>query len=157
MLFMCEWWVGDVERLPHIDLKFLWPSQHFLILLGSSTGVLRTQVLCLELVLTPASYPQLRLKLNCNSNSNCNCNLNSASNSNWLKPSVAPGYIIVWHTPTSYGRTNLHRIQPSPQVKVIFRHPRPNAPASCYTGASLNWRLGWGSICYIMTAYVILY
>ena len=31
-------------------------------------------------------------------------------NSNWLKPSVAPGYIIVWHLPASCGRTHLHRV-----------------------------------------------
>ena len=69
-------------------------------------GSLRAQALCLELVLTPrASYLQLQLKLN----------------SNWLKPSVAPGYIIVWHPTASFGRTHLHRIQPRPQVKVIFR------------------------------------
>ena len=46
------------------------------------------------------------------------------------KPSVAPGYIIVWHPPASCGRTHLQRIQLRPQVKVIFRHPRPDAPAS---------------------------
>ena len=67
--------------------------------------------------------------------------------SNWLKPSVAPGYISVWHPPASCGRTHLHRIQPRLQVKVIFQHPRPDAPASCYTGASLNWRRGRRSIC----------
>ena len=50
--------------------------------------------------------------------SNCNCNLNL----NWPKPSVAPGYIIVWHPPASCGRMHLHQIQPRPQVKVIFRY-----------------------------------
>ena len=81
--------------------------------------------------------------------SNWNCN----SNSNWLKPSVVPGYKIVWHPPASCGRTHLHRIQPRPQVKVIFWYLRPDAPVFAvplliYTGASLNWRLGRGSICY---------
>ena len=47
----------------------------------------------------------------------------------WLKLSAAPGYIIVWRPPASCGCTHLHRIQPRPQVKVIFRHPRPDAPA----------------------------
>ena len=79
--------------------------------------------------------------------SNWNCN----SNSNWPKPSVAHGYIIVWRSPASCGRTQLHRIQPRPQVKVIFRHPWPGAPVSAlpliYTGASLDWRLGRGPIC----------
>ena len=51
-------------------------------------------------------------------------------NSNWPKPSVAPGYKIVWHPPASCGRTHLHRIQPRPQVKVIFRYLRPDAPVS---------------------------
>ena len=81
------------------------------------------------------------------------CNWNCNSNSNWLKLSMAPGYIIVWCPPDSCGRTHLHRIQPRPQVKVIFRYLRPDAPVSAvplliYTGASLDWQLGRGSICY---------
>ena len=56
------------------------------------------------------------------------------TDSNWLtddlKPSVEPGYIIVWHPPASCGHTHLHRIQPHPQVKVIFRYLRPDAPVS---------------------------
>ena len=88
----CVWEVSwRRNRLQHIDPKFLWSQQHFfLILLGCSTGVLRAQALCLEMVLTAS-----------------NCNLNS--NSNWLqltKPSVAPGYVIVWHPPASCGRRN---------------------------------------------------
>ena len=55
--------------------------------------------------------------------SNCDWNWTDS-----LKPSVAPGYIIVWHPPASCGRTHLHRIQPRPQVKVIFRYLRPDAP-----------------------------
>ena len=111
-------------------------------LLTPSAGLLnrvslRGQALCLELVLTPrASYLQLELQLELN----------------WPKPSVAPGYIIVWRPPASWGRTHLRRIQPRPQVKVIFRYLRPDAPVSAvpqliYTGAFLNWRLGRGSIC----------
>ena len=93
---------------------------------------------------TPTDWLQLKLQLQLEL---------SALNSNWLKPSVAPGYIIVWHPPTSCGRMHLHRIQPRPQVKVIFRYLRPDATVSAvslliYTGASLNWRLGRGSICY---------
>ena len=73
--------------------------------------------------------------------SNWNCNSNwtgTDSNSNWLqlKPSVAPSYIIAWHAPASCGRTYLHQIQPRPQVKVIFRHPRPDAPVSWLTARS---------------------
>ena len=47
---------------------------------------------------------------------------------NWLKLTQAvraPGYIIVWHPPAS----------------AVF--------LLIYTGASLDWRLGRGSICYI--------
>ena len=82
------------NRLQHIDPKFLWLQQHFfLVLLECSTGGhRRPQALCLELVLTA-------------SNSNCN----------WLqlKPSVAPGYIIVWHPPASCGRRNCTEYNPS--------------------------------------------
>ena len=63
---------------------------------------------------TPTDYPEL-------------------SDCNWTdkpKLSVVPGYVIVWRPPASCGRTHLHRIQTRPQVKVIFRHPRPDAPAS---------------------------
>ena len=74
----------------------LW--QHvFLILLSWSTGVLRAQALFLSL---------RRLVPNCDWNSNCDCNSNwtlPASNSNCLKPSVTPGYVIVWHSPAFCG------------------------------------------------------
>ena len=53
---------------------------------------------------------------NCDWNSNCDFNLNwtlPASNSNWLKPSVAPGYIIVFHPPASRGRRNCTEFNPS--------------------------------------------
>ena len=78
--------------------------------------------LCLELVLTPrASYFQLWLEL-------------------WLElqlpQAVCGTWLYNWHPPASCGHTHLHRIQPRPQVKVIFRH--------------LNWQLGWGSICNIL-------
>ena len=56
---------------------------------------------------------------------------------NWLiKPSVTPGYIIVWRLPDSCGRKHLHRIQPLPRVKVIFRYLRPDAPVSWLTARS---------------------
>ena len=57
-----------------------------------------------------------------------NCNWNS----NWLKQAGAPGYILVWRPTASCGRTHLHPIQPRPLVKVIFRHIRPDAPASLF-------------------------
>ena len=103
------------NRLPHIDAKFLWPQQHFfLILLGCSTGVLRAQALCLALALTTASCPQMRLELTA---SNCN------SNSNLLKPSVAPGYIIVCRPPASCGRricTEFNHVHRSRWYSDIF-------------------------------------
>ena len=43
--------------------------------------------------------------------------------SNWLLKSS-------WRPPASGGRTHPYRIQPRPQVKVIFRHPQLGAPAS---------------------------
>ena len=53
---------------------------------------------------------------NCDWNSNCDCNSKwtlPASNSNWLKPSVAPGYIIVWPSPASCGRRICTELNPS--------------------------------------------
>ena len=58
--------------------------------------------------------------------------------SNFFKPSVAPVYIIDWHRPASCGHTHLHRIQPHPQVMVIFRYLRPDAPVSL-----LHWCISW--------------
>ena len=66
-----------------------------------------------KLILTLASCPPNRLQLQLEFN--------------WPKPSMAPGYIFVWHPPTFCGRRNLHQIQPRPQVKEIFRHLRPDA------------------------------
>ena len=50
----------------------------------------------------------------------------SNSNWNWPKPSVAPGYIIIY---------------------IISCLSAPAVPLLIYTGASLDWRLGRGSIC----------
>ena len=56
---------------------------------------------------------------NCHRNSNCGWNSNwtlpaSNSNSNWLtKPSVAPGYIIVWGPPASCRRRICTEFNPS--------------------------------------------
>ena len=137
MLVVCERWVGDGDRLLHTDPKFFCHSSILAVLLNR--GSLRAQALCLQAVLTLALVPnwlQLRMELNLN------------WLTDWPRPSVAPGYIVVWHPPASCGRTHLHRIQPRPQIKVIFRHPRPDAPA-IYTGASLDWRLSRGWICNI--------
>ena len=59
---------------------------------------------------------------------------------------MALGYIIVWHPPASCG----HHISTqfnSSTVKVIPWYLRPDAPV-IYTGASLIWQLGQGSICH---------
>ena len=82
----------------------------------------------------------------------------SNRNSNWLKPSVAPGYIIVSRPPASCGRTHL---PPSPNSTTSTGQgdiPRSSTGCTCfavlpliYTGASLDWRLSRGSICYNFT------
>ena len=56
----------------------------------------------------------------------------SNSKWNWPKPSVAPGYIIV------------------------SRPPASAVPPLIYTGASLDWRLSWGSIFNTMAWIVLL-
>ena len=80
--------------------------------------------------------------------SNCNRNWN------WLKPSVVPGYIIVFRPPASYGLTHL---PPSPNSTTSTGQddiPISSTGCTCfavlpliYTGASLDRRLGRGSIC----------
>ena len=84
--------------------------------------------------------------------SNCNWNFN------WLKPSVAPGYIIVSYPPVSCGRTHL---PPSPNSTTSTGQgdiPISSTGCTCfavlsliYTGTSLDWRLGRGSICYSLS------
>ena len=59
---------------------------------------------------------------------------------------MAPGYIIVWYPPASCGRHICTEFNPS-TAKVIPWYLRPDAPV-IYTGPSLIWRLGRGSICY---------
>ena len=60
--------------------------------------------------------------------------------------SVAPGYIIIWHPPASCGRHIGTQFNPS-TVKVIPWYLRPDAPV-IYTGESLIWLVGRGSIFY---------
>ena len=81
--------------------------------------------------------------------------LSSTETDNWLKPSVAPGYIFVWRPPASCGRTLL---PPSPNSTTSAGQvdiPISSTGCTCfavlpliYTGTSLDWRLGRGSICY---------
>ena len=79
-------------------------------------------------------------------------NFNWNSNSNWPKPSVAPGYIFVCRLPASCGHTHLLN---STSSTVQGDIPISSTGCTCfavlpliYTGASLDWRLGRGSICY---------
>ena len=78
-----------------------------------------------------ASYLQLRLKLECQlqlepTASNWLCNFNSS------KPSVAPGYIIVWHPPASCGRTHLHSTMSTGQGDI----PISSTGCSCFCCSS---------------------
>ena len=76
-------------------------------------------------------------------------------NWNWPKPSVAPDYINVCRPPASCGRMNL---PPSPNSTTFTgQGDIPISLTGCicftvlpliYTGASLDWRLSQGSICY---------
>ena len=76
-------------------------------------------------------------------------------NRNWLKPSVAPGYIIVSHPPASCGRMHL---PPSPNSTTSTGQgdiPIFSTGCTCfavlpliYTGGSHDWWLGRESICY---------
>ena len=134
MLVVCERWVRDGDRLLHINPKLFFDhsSTSFSSWLGLlNRGSLRAQALSQELALTRASCPQLTPTVTAT-----RTDWNWLQLTNWLtrtdqlKPSVAPGYIIVSRPPASCGRTHLHRIQPRPQVKVIFQYPRPDAPAS---------------------------
>ena len=101
-----------------------------------------------KLILTLASCPP----------TDSNCNWNSNWLTDWLKLSVAPGYIFVWHPPASCGRTH-----PPPSPNSTMSTGQGNIPISStactcfavlpliYTGASLDWRLDRGSICYILS------
>ena len=68
---------------------------------------------------------------------------------------LCPGYIFVWRSPASCGRTHL---PPSPNSTTSTGPgdiPISSTGCTCfavlpfiYTGASLDWRLGRGSVCY---------
>ena len=126
MFLVSERWVEDGDRLLYIDPKFLWPWQHFFRIL---CGLLNRG----SWEPKPSVWSWFWLQ---HLISIWNCNLNF----NWLKPSLAPGYIIVWHPPASSVRTHLHPFQPHPQVKVLIRHPRPDAPfSSPYLHRCVSW------------------
>ena len=122
---MCERWVGDWT-----DCNILTPSSSvfsstsFSFCWAAHPGVLRAQ---------PSARSWFSL---------------SRTPTNWLQLSqfsVAPGYIIVSHPPASCERRICTEFNPS-TVKVILWYLRPDAPV-IYTGASLIWQLGQGSIC----------
>ena len=99
---------------------------------------------------SPPSAAGSQLGILSPTDSNCNWN------SNWLKPSVASGYIFVWRAPASCGRTNLPPSPNSTPSTGPCDIPISSTGCTCfavlpliYTGASLDWRLGRGSICYI--------
>ena len=80
----------------------------------------------------------------------------------WLKPSVAPGYMIVSRPPASSGRTNLPPSPNSTMSTVQGDIPISSTGCICfavlpliYACASLDWRLGQGSI-FNTTNYVLL-
>ena len=79
----------------------------------------------------------------------------------WPKPSVAPGYIIVWRPPASCGCTHL---PPSPISTMSTGQgdiPIFSTGCTCfavlpliYTRASLDWWLSQGSVCYKHTCTI---
>ena len=84
-----------LNRLQHIDPQFLGLQQHFfLILLGCSTGGLESPS---PLLGAGSHCLELQLELN---------------RLQLTQPSIAPGYIIVWHPPASLWASHLHWIQP---------------------------------------------
>ena len=73
----------------------------------------------------------------------------------WPKPSVAPGYINVWCPPAYWWPTHLPPSPNSTTSRGQGDFPISSTGCICfavlmliYTGASLDWRLGRGSICY---------
>ena len=145
MLVMCERGVGGVDRLPHIDSKFLWPKKHFfLILLGCSTGVTKGPS-----PLSGAGSHSTSILSPTATGTLTRTNSNSASNSNWLTQVVCGTWLynclsatcFPWACASAPNST-------TSKVKVIFRYLRPDAYV-IYTGASFDWRVGRGSICNI--------
>ena len=119
-LVMCERWVGDEDRLsPKVLLTMA-------ALLSLPVWVVQTWVsegrmpsVC-KLILTLAFCPQLTPTA-------------TGTRTESLKLSLASAYIIVWQPPAYCGHTHLHRIQPRPKVKMIFRYIRPDAPVSLFS------------------------
>ena len=125
---MCDRWVGDWTNCNILTpSSFVFSSTSFLFCGTAQLGVLMAHspllgAGSLYCILSPTNWPQL------------------------TQLYVALGYIIFWHSPASSGRHNCTEFNPS-TVKVISRHPRPDAPV-IYTGSFLIWQLNRGSICY---------
>ena len=113
MLVVCERWAGDGDRLLRIDPSY---SDHSSTSFASWLGLLNRGSLRAR---SPLSAAGSHFGILSPTDTN--------SNWNWPKPSVEPGYIIVWHSPAS-------------AVLPLI-----------YTGTSLDWRLGRESKCYRWT------
>ena len=122
MFLVRERWVGDGDRLLHINPKFFWPQQHFFrILAGCSTmGHWGPKALGLPLALNSTSCLQLTPTAT---------GTQTDSRRLWhlviflFDSHLLPVGVLICH---------YHRIQPCPQVKVIFRYLRPDAPVSLF-------------------------
>ena len=106
MLVVRERWVGDGDRLLNIDPS---SSDHSSTSFSSWLGLLNRGSLRAQSPLSAAGS---------------HLGILSPTDSNWLEPPRAPGYIIVLRSPAS-------------AVLPLI-----------YTGASLDWRLSLGSVCY---------
>ena len=129
MFLVCERWVGDGDRLPHIDPKLFFRIPAGLL----NRGSLRAQALCLELVLTPlASYLQLKLELT------------PTATGSRTDPSR------LWHLVIFL--FDIHLLPVGIRICHHVHSPRWYYDIAVlpliYTGASLDWRLGRRSICY---------
>ena len=115
--FMRERWVEDWTELQHIDPPNLLATPVFL---SRSPGLLNRGAWGPA---SPGTWFSFQHFL-----------------SSWSKLPVAPGYIIIWPSPTSCERHICTQFNPS-TVKVIPWYLQPDAPV-IYTGAFLIWQLG---------------
>ena len=120
---------GELETGTDCYLLTQSSSDHNITSFSSWRGLLNRGSLMAQSPLSAAGSQFSILSPN-DSNSNCNWNSDCNSNWNWPKPSVAPSYIIVLCPPASA------------------------VPPLIYTGASLDWRLGRGSI-YNIYIYIL--
>ena len=135
----CVWEVSwRLNRLQHIDPKFLWFLQHFfLILLGCSPRGTEGPSPLLGAgshsgILSPTTTGNYCLELN------SACLGLQLTNSNYLELSVAPGYIIVWRPLASCEHHICTEFNPS-VGKVIPWYLRADAPVSRLTaGLKVN-------------------